>query len=173
MPAAPACTENERALSAAQLVAQAAAICERRGQRFTPMRRQVFAIVAGAHSPLTAYNILDRLLEGGTESAPPTVYRALDFLQQQSLVHRVESLNAFLPCAQPHVHHDCQFLICTACGTTAEVEVDGLTRRLTRAAKGLGFSINEAIVELRGLCSRCSIALVSLARGASDKKRPA
>jgi Fur family zinc uptake transcriptional regulator len=167
------CTGNERALSTAQLLAQAVAICEQRGQRFTPMRRQVFEIVAGARSPLTAYNILDKLLASGTESAPPTVYRALDFLLQQNLVHRVESLNAFLPCAQPQVHHDCQFLICTACGTTEEVEVNGLMTRLTRGAKGLGFSINEAIVELRGLCARCSSALISLARVSSDKKKPA
>ncbi len=167
----PSCTDIEHALSAPQLLEQAAAICEQRGQRFTPMRRQVFAIVASARSPLTAYNILDKLLASGTESAPPTVYRALDFLLKQNLVHRVESLNAFLPCAQPRVHHDCQFLICTACGTTEEVEVEGLMNRLTRGAKGLGFSINEAIVELRGMCARCSSALISLARGGAAKKK--
>ncbi len=150
------------------LVAVAERLCARRGQRFTPVRREVFAILAHARSPMTAYQILDRVLTSGRESGPPTVYRALDFLQQQHLVHRVESRNAFLACVNPEAHHDCQLLICTDCGTTAEVQSRTAMARLSAAAKAVGFSVSGAVVELTGLCARCRTALL----GFASRRRP-
>ena len=93
------------------------------GQRFTPLRRQVFSIIAATKRPITAYAILGQLLRQGRDAGPPTVYRTLDFLQQQRLVHRVESLNAFVACNHPDERHSWQFLICVGCGETLEIEI--------------------------------------------------
>ncbi|MBM3393277.1 MAG: transcriptional repressor [Betaproteobacteria bacterium] len=144
-----------------ELIDDARRLCEERNQRFTPSRQQVFEIIARADGPVTAYEILDSLLGSGIEAAPPTVYRALEFLQHQSLVHRLETLNAFVACEQPRVHHSCQFLICTACGTTSEIDANGVMSRLSSAARVVGFTINEAMVELKGLCARCRTALLN------------
>jgi len=158
------CALEPRSTDVGDLVARAEALCAERAQRFTPIRKTVYEIVASAAAPITAYQILDRMLAFGRETGPPTIYRALDFLLQQNLVHRIESLNAFVPCGQPQIHHSCQFLICTGCGTTAEVEAEGVMAGLSRAARALGFSVSEAVLELKGVCARCSNALLALAR---------
>jgi Fur family zinc uptake transcriptional regulator len=139
----------------AALLSEAAALCAERNVRFTPARRGVFEAIARSSGPITAYQILDRLLAVGQESGPPTVYRALDFLIGQNLVHRVETLNAFVPCTQPRRHHACQLLICTDCGDTAELASDRVMDRLTSTARGVGFSISAAVVELKGTCAAC------------------
>jgi len=142
--------------SALQL--EAAALCEERNVRFTPARRAVFAAITRSSGPITAYQILDRLLAVGLESGPPTVYRALEFLMNQNLVHRVETLNAFVPCTQPRRHHACQLLICTGCGDTAEVASERVMSRLASTARSAGFSISAAVVELKGVCAVCRAA---------------
>lgn len=139
----------------AALLSEAAALCAERNVRFTPARRGVFEAIARSSGPITAYQILDRLLAVGQESGPPTIYRALEFLMGQNLVHRVETLNAFVPCTQPRRHHACQLLICTDCGDTAEVASDGVMNRLTTTARAVGFSISAAVVELKGVCAAC------------------
>src|SRR5262245_4876474 len=99
------------ALSAAE------AVCARAGDRLTPLRRRVLELVWASHRPAGAYALLDRLREDGRGAAPPTVYRALDFLLERGLIHRIESLNAFVGCAHPGENHLVQFLICRSCGT--------------------------------------------------------
>jgi Fur family transcriptional regulator, zinc uptake regulator len=141
----------------AGLVSDAAALCEERNVRFTPARRGVFEAIARSSGPITAYQILDRLLAVGQESGPPTIYRALEFLIDQNLVHRVETLNAFVPCTQPRRHHACQLLICTDCGDTAELASDRVMNRLASTARGVGFSISAAVVELKGVCAACRV----------------
>lgn len=142
----------------AVLLRAATALCEERVLRFTPARRGVFDVIARSSGPITAYQILDRLFASGLESGPPTVYRALEFLLAQGLVHRVETLNAFVPCTQPRRHHACQLLICTDCGETAEVASEGVMNRIVRTARGVGFSISTAVVELKGVCAGCRTA---------------
>ena len=142
----------------AALFLEATALCEERNVRFTPARRGVFEAIARSSGPITAYQILDRLLAVGLDFGPPTVYRALEFLMTQNLVHRVETLNAFVPCMQPSRHHACQLLICTGCGDTTEVASDGGMNRLTSIARGVGFSISAAVVELKGGCAVCRAA---------------
>jgi len=151
--------------SAEELLTQAEALCSSRGQRFTPLRRQIFSVIARASGPMTAYRILDEVQDTGRESGPPTIYRALDFLQAQHLIHRVESLNAFVACQHPERHHTCQLLICTGCGTTSELEAGGMMSTIARTAARVGFTISETVLEFKGLCVRCRIALASLASG--------
>jgi len=137
-------------------VKEAMTICQQRGVRFTALRQTVLELIWGNHKPLGAYHVLHALeLQLGKTIAPPTVYRALDFLMQQGLIHKISSLNAFIGClhpTQPHVGH---FLICDSCGTTAEIELPSLTDNLTYCAQQLNFQINKQTIELSGRCLQC------------------
>lgn len=143
-------------------LAAAAAQCASRGAQLTPLRRQVLRLVMEAGQPVGAYALLDRLKAERGPAAPPTVYRALDFLQEQGLVHRLERLNAFLPCMQALHEHDAghdhahQFLICKRCGTAAELTDPAVAEALSQAAARLGFAPSRATVEVEGVCARCA-----------------
>lgn len=131
--------------------------CARNGVQFTPLRRQVLELILEADGPLTAYQLLDRLKQTRKGAAPPTVYRALDFLLEQDLIHRLERLNAFIPCAEVgHHHHAVQFLICRKCGTVAEIEDRAVSKALAHAAERQGFLPVNAMVEIDGTCAACS-----------------
>ncbi|WP_135467225.1 transcriptional repressor [Crenalkalicoccus roseus] len=143
----------------------AAAACARRGAQLTPLRREVLRLVLEAEGPVGAYALLDRLKETRAGAAPPTVYRALDFLLEQGLIHKVERLNAFVGCAEaPHGHagagdghgHPHQFLICRRCGATTEISDAAVTQALAAAAGRAGFVLHGATVEAEGLCARCA-----------------
>src|ERR1700723_3579732 len=100
---------------------EAATICAKHGAQFTELRRSVLNLILEADGPLTAYQLLDRLKETRKSAVPPTIYRALDFLIEQGLIHKIERLNAFISCTEgDHDHHAVQFLICGRCGTVAE-----------------------------------------------------
>ena len=103
-----------------------------------------------------AYEVLDALRLQLPSAKPPTVYRALDFLQQQGLVHRLESLNAFIGCSHPESPHDSQFLICRDCGEVEELEDSGVDQTLGRALKACGFHAEDRMVEVTGRCARCN-----------------
>ncbi len=140
----------------AQLDAAALA-CVRQGGQLTELRRLVLGLILAAEGPLTAYQLLDRLQQTRKRAAPTTIYRALDFLLSQRLIHRVERLNAFIPCAEADPHdHAAQFLICRRCGTVAEIEDDAITRALARAAAREGFRPGHAVVEIDGTCAACA-----------------
>lgn len=136
-------------------VRTAETLCDERGLRLTPLRRQVLELVWRSHEPVKAYEVLERLRRKHPAAAPPTVYRALEFLQQQGLVHRIESMNAFIGCDTPHDRHDGQFLICRACGEVAEINDPAITRLLSRKAANHGFRIDNETIEIRGLCNNC------------------
>ncbi len=146
--------EHTRCLERA--VATAQTLCDERGLRLTPLRRQVLELVWRSHEPVKAYEVLDRLREVHRGAAPPTVYRALDFLREQGLVHRIESMNAYIGCGMPQQTHDGQFLICRACGEVAEINDVAITRLLSRKAGALGFHIDNETIEIRGLCLACA-----------------
>jgi Fur family transcriptional regulator, zinc uptake regulator len=134
---------------------RAAALCEERGARLTDLRRQVLELVWRGHSAVGAYEILAALQARHPGAAPPTVYRALDFLVEQRLVHRIESLNAYVGCDRPDRPHISQFLICTGCGATAELTDPGIEAAIGRRAEALGFAVEQQTVELRGRCPAC------------------
>jgi Fur family zinc uptake transcriptional regulator len=139
----------EHALSRAQ------AVCQAQGERLTPLRRDILALVWASHKPVKAYELLGQLSLTHGRMAPPTVYRILDFLQSLGLVHRLESLNCYIGCADPTHRHEGQFFICERCGTVAEFVDGGLQSRLSRTAASLGFQMSSGTIEIAGLCQRC------------------
>lgn len=145
--------DHERCV--ADALASAEAVCSRAGQRLTALRRRVLELVWASHRPVGAYALLDELKKDGRGAAPPTVYRALDFLLACGLIHRIESLNAYVGCSHPGEAHLTQFLICKSCGTAAEVEDKHLGDALGRSAAAHGFSIASRVIELSGLCASC------------------
>lgn len=136
-------------------LAEAGAVCMDRGVRLTALRRRVLEIIWQSHRPLGAYSILDWLRQDGRSAAPPTVYRALEFLLQQGLIHRIASLNAFVGCVHPGHVSGGQFLLCRACGTSAELHDGELTKMIIHSAAALGFRTECQTIELAGLCPRC------------------
>ncbi|HIA08705.1 MAG TPA: transcriptional repressor [Chromatiaceae bacterium] len=139
-----------------QALADARSVCRRRGARFTEQRARVLELIWQSHRPLGAYQILDQLRTEGRSAQPPTVYRALDFLQDLGLVHRLASLNAYCGCVAPGAQHQSQFLICRECGVVAELREQAILRVVTEAAVSRGFRIDETSIEVAGICPDCA-----------------
>lgn len=144
-----------------RLLDRAGVICAERGARLTDLRRDVLGLILEADAPAGAYDLLERLRARRPGAAPPTVYRALDFLLEHGLIHRVERLSAFIGCVVPapdaHAHaHAAQFLICRVCGRVTEIEDPALVQALTRASAGVGFRVQTATIEAEGLCAACA-----------------
>ena len=129
--------------------------CRELGYRLTPLRRRVLELVWNNHAPVKAYDVLSDLQADRARAAPPTVYRALDFLQEVGLVHRIESLNAFVGCGDPHRTHLGQFFICRACGTVAEIDDTEISSLIAGKARKIGFSVARETIEVEGLCAHC------------------
>lgn len=136
-------------------VEQAAQTCAARSARLTKLRRDVLRLVLEAEGPLTAYQLLDRLRHTHKGAVPPTIYRALNFLMGQQLIHKVELLNAFIPCIETDHQGPVQFLICRQCGKVSEIEDHSAARALARAAEREGFHLSNAVVEIEGTCAAC------------------
>jgi Fur family zinc uptake transcriptional regulator len=139
-----------RALDAAQ------ARCAQRGARLTELRRRVLELVWQSHRPIGAYDILASLAAERHRAAPPTVYRALDFLMEHGLVHRIHSLNAFVGCSAAGERHAAQFLICTDCGDAVEFDDGEVGDALGRVGASRHFRIQTRVVELLGRCAHCT-----------------
>ena len=141
----------------AEALAHAEALCTARSERLTPMRRQVLAALLESHKPLGAYEIIERAAStGGTRPAPITIYRALDFLREQGLVHRIESRNAFIACVNNHATGELVvFLICERCGEVGEAASTAVADQLKSAARAAGFTPKAPVIEITGVCAHC------------------
>ena len=139
----------------ADFLQQASLLCAKRNQRFTELRRQVLELVCESEQPVGAYALLDMLKDSGRSAAPPTVYRALDFLLEQGFVHRLATNNTYLACAHPQRHHEAIFLVCRSCGFTRELHTDGIYKAVASRAKNVAFDVEHTSVEVTGLCSGC------------------
>ncbi|MEM0955457.1 MAG: transcriptional repressor [Pseudomonadota bacterium] len=145
--------------SAEGAVALAASLCAERGVRLTAIRRQVLELLYEMDAPRGAYDLVQALQEKvGRNIAPPTVYRALEFLIEQGLAAKIESRNAYAPCTHPERPDDCLFFICSDCGGMSEIEDPGVGQQLQRSAAGLGFKVSRRVVEVQGTCASCSEA---------------
>src|SRR4249920_1050010 len=114
--------DHDHGRCTAEAIAHAEQVCAKRTQKFTPIRRQVLQALLSSHRPLGAYEVINELAKSMPRPAPITVYRALDFLMENGLVHRIESRNAFLACAQDHdATAMVAFLICDHCGSVGEI----------------------------------------------------
>lgn len=147
-----------------QMLERAHDMCRRHGARLTQQRRQVLGLVLNADRPVGAYDLLDRLRRDTKGAAPPTVYRALDFLLEHGLIHKIERLSAFVACRHMlHNAHDCenhlhsaQFLICTRCGHVTELEDSQIVHALVAATQARKFSIRTSTIEAEGICAACA-----------------
>ncbi len=149
--------DHDHARCAADAIAHAELVCRNRGERFTPIRRQVLQALLSSHRPLGAYDVIELLARGHARPAPITVYRALDFLIEQGLVHRIVSRNAFLACAHNHDERaTVAFLICDHCGAVGEIPAASLAQPLIDGARHDGFAPKFTVVEITGTCAHCA-----------------
>lgn len=130
-------------------------LCQQKGLRFTPIRRRVLELVWASHAPVAAYDLLGILRQEKQNAEAPTVYRALEFLLENGLVHRIESLNAYLGCNHPENLHTSQFLICENCQQVVEQDNPDIDAAISAQASRLGFSISQQTIEIMGVCSNC------------------
>ena len=138
--------------------AQVERSCVEKGLQLTPLRRQILGIVAQAEAPLGAYAIIEELSKAQHKPvAPPTVYRTLEFFLAHGFLHKIESRNAYAPCAHlGHDHHGI-LLICGRCGRTDEIENAGFDALLQATAAQAGFVTQRQVVEIEGLCQTCGL----------------
>ena len=159
---------NERLLAAKEQ-------CRSSGARFTPLRQQIYQLVLEANKPVGAYDLITqmqqmRLAEPEAESdssshqantqtpknvAPPTVYRSLEFLLDEGLIHQLTSLNAFVPCCHPRAKHTAAFLICDTCLRVQECSSLPIQEMMIFAEKDMAFMVNRSVIELSGRCQAC------------------
>ena len=134
---------------------QAETLCKQNNTRLTPVRKRVLELVWGNHQAIGAYAILDQLGLEGVKPAPPTVYRALDFLLESGLIHRINSLNAYVGCSHPCDSHNTQFFICTHCGNVSEFNSSEINDSIRSLADNEQFSVSLQILEINGICLAC------------------
>ncbi len=151
--------DHDHSTCVSDALADAETYCRKRGLRLTSTRRRVLEIIWRGHEPVKAYDILDELNRAGRRAAPPTVYRALDFLMGASLVHRIDSLNAFVGCPLAAGEHTAQLLVCSQCETVTEIDDPAIRVVLDRGAARHGFRLQPQTVEVRGICPRCRRSL--------------
>jgi Fur family zinc uptake transcriptional regulator len=147
---------DARALDLALTAAEAR--CAGDGERMTPPRRRVLRLLLEAGEPVKAYDLMARFGEAGAPAKPPTVYRALEFLEKQGLVHRIASISAYVACSVGERAHAAAFLICDCCGATLEVAPpEG--GALAGAARAAGYVIQRTTIEGHGRCPACRVAV--------------
>jgi Fur family zinc uptake transcriptional regulator len=147
---------HDHARCTTDAMAVAEARCSERGQRLTPIRRDVLGALLASHQPLGAYEIMERVAPSGPRPAPITVYRALEFLRENGLVHRIESRNAFVACVHSHADGDLVvFLICERCGTVGEASSSEVASTVKSAADAVGFTPKSPVIEVSGICTHC------------------
>jgi Fur family transcriptional regulator, zinc uptake regulator len=146
-------------------LAAAEAHCAQRGLKLTDMRRQVFEVLAKTPQAMGAYDLIDALAsQGHKRLAPISIYRALDFLLEAGLAHKIESRNAFVAC--PHQHGSREvvvFMICDSCGRVAESTSDAVSKALASLAKGMNFAPRGQVIEMHGRCAGCGDSAVMTA----------
>ena len=138
-----------------QVIEEVEKRCARDHLRLTPTRRRVLELVLQADGPVKAYDLLDQLKSEQPNAAPPTIYRALEFLLEHHFIHRLETLNAFVSCFHPRHQHQGQFLICEDCGAVRELAENRLSEDLARVASDADFTPKHQVLEVYGTCSDC------------------
>ena len=151
------CQSHQHHQCISQALESAEDVCAQRGVRLTPLRKRVLELVWQSHKPLGAYDILEGLSrEDGRRAAPPTVYRGLDFLLENGLIHRLASLNAYIGCSHPEVVHEGYFMICKQCNNAYElVQHSQIDTAISSEAEQMGFTVETQMVEILGICAAC------------------
>lgn len=131
-------------------------ICQDHGLRFTNLRKYVFEAVLENHLPTKAYDILSKLQTEDASAKPPTVYRALDFLLENGLIHKLHRTNGYIACSHPLKHDQCYFLYCLTCGDTSECCDKDLAKAIDKVTKNNNFEAKNVTIEIEGVCSNCA-----------------
>lgn len=147
---------HNHALCVQSALAVAERLCHERGVQLTPIRQQVLALIWENHNAVKAYELLDRLKPLQNAAKPATVYRALDFLIEQGLIHRVESLNAFVGCNCPSYQHEQLLLICNQCNEVEERSAPEVMRTLLAEINQAHFIVHSKAIEIHGICQKCA-----------------
>lgn len=135
---------------------EAEVLTKNRGQKLTRIRRKVLRLLLESAAPAKAYDLLANL-DGEGSAKPPTIYRALDFLQEVGLAHKIESLNAYVACGHASHSHSAVFLICDSCGGAEELHAITTASAIEAETKAAGFQISHTILEAHGTCRSCSL----------------
>lgn len=167
-PSCPGCAAPDMAFArhdhahcATDVLGRADVLAAERGVRLTPVRRRVLEILLERHRALGAYEVLERLARDGFGNQPPVAYRALEFLVDNGLVHRIQRLNAYLACMHPGEAHAPAFLICGTCNAVAEAPADAARKGVDGAAKALGFKVERVTIGALGLCPACQAGVAA------------
>jgi len=156
--AALAFADHDHAACAGAVLERAEALSAESGARLTPVRRRTLEILLQSHRALGAYEVLEKLGEEGFGKQPPVAYRALEFLVEQGLAHRIRRLNAFAACMHPGEVHRPAFFICRGCSAVAEAPAEAVRDAMEVAAATFGFAIERMNLEALGLCRACAEA---------------
>ncbi|MGZ8945903.1 MAG: transcriptional repressor [Methylococcaceae bacterium] len=130
-------------------------LCIERGVQLTPIRHKVLELIWESHKAVKAYELLDRIKPLQNTAKPATIYRALDFLIEQGLIHRVESLNAFIGCYCSDHQHEQLLLICKRCNEIEERSATEVMQALSQEFKHAGFTAHNKAIEVHGICAKC------------------
>lgn len=147
-------THDHKACQSSALL-KAERLCQERGVQLTPIRHKVLELIWESHQAAKAYDLLERIKPLPFSAKPATVYRALDFLIEQGLIHRVESLNAFIGCVCSERRHDLLLLICKQCGQVEERAAPDVMVALSREVADAGFALHGKALEIHGICAHC------------------
>ena len=131
-------------------------VCLERGVQLTSIRYQVLELIWESHKAVKAYELLDRIKPLQMAAKPPTIYRALEFLSEQGLIHRVESLNAFIGCRCSNAPHEQLLLICKNCQEVEERTAPKVMQALSEEFNDAGFIVHSKAIEIHGICSQCA-----------------
>lgn len=131
-------------------------ICTSRGVQLTAIRYQILELIWESHKPVKAYDLLERVRPLAMAAKPPTIYRALDFLSEQGLIHRVESLNAFIGCSCANAPHEQLLLICKNCQEVEERTAPNVMQALVQEFNEASFIAHSKAIEIHGLCKACA-----------------
>lgn len=148
-------TEHNHLDCITKALLQAKNICHEAGEHLTPLRQKILQMVWGSHKPVTAYEVLSELAKTQKNAAPPTVYRALDFLEKRGLIHKLESLKAFIGCIEPTRNHQGCFLICKKCRSVQEKLNFDSAVFCKEITQNDDFKVESWVVEIEGLCASC------------------
>jgi len=152
--------DHSRCIDAA--LSRAEDLCQKKNAKLTPTRATVLSILWQSHHPLGAYQVQDRLSKiMGKATAPPTVYRAIEFLLRLGLIHRLPSLNAYIGCPFPNSEHSNLFMICNECGCVAEMADASVNTLLQTACDKTNFELHSQNIELFGVCPQCSAPTIN------------
>jgi Fur family transcriptional regulator, zinc uptake regulator len=154
VPDVPALPKDGSQAMALRLEAAATA-CRARGAQLTALRREVLELLLRRGGRAKAYDLQEDLQARHGRVAPTTVYRALDFLMAQRLVHRVDAMNAFVACDHDHPHAKAMLVVCAGCGDIAEWHDDPALHALEERLQASHPGFADSTIEIKGRCARC------------------